>query len=235
MTSEPPPQESPAGRRSALEAARNASSGFRRRLGVFLSSDAVLALRAEWRTWALTGAGFVGGALLFLSEFLAIRYVTTITASCQELAQESLRDSCLVIGHESHAWGFALLGLLVVVMTFGAWIGGSRPAAVALLVAAVVGLAITLLHDLPQTGHKGGVGQNYAEAKAHAGTGFWFALIGSSLALASGAVATWRTPERRELGRRRAPAAGSDEAAADAGSDEAPADAPPDAEEPASA
>jgi hypothetical protein len=171
------------------------------------------------------GAGFAGGALLFISEFLAIRYVTTITASCQELAQESLRDSCLVIGHESHAWGFALLGLLVVVMTFGAWIGGSRPAAVALLVAAVVGLGITLLHDLPQTGHKGGVGQNYASAKAHKGTGFWFALIGSSLALASGAVATLRTPERRQLRRR----AGSEE------SDTPGADTPPDAEEPASA
>jgi hypothetical protein len=174
----------------------------------------------------LTGAGFAGGALLFLSEFLAIRYVTTITASCQELAQESLRDSCLVIGHESHVWGFALLGLLVVVMTFGAWIGGSRPAAVALLVAAVVGLGITLLHDLPQTGHKGGVGQNYASAKAHKGTGFWFALIGSSLALASGAYATWRTPQRRELLRSRAQAASAEEPAADG---------PPDAEEPASA
>ena len=82
-------------------------------------------------------------------------------------------------------------------MTFGAAVGGSRPAALALLVAGAVGLGITLLHDLPDTGKTGGVGATYAGAKAHAGTGFWLELVGSSLAAACGAFATWRTPPPR--------------------------------------
>ena len=54
-----------------------------------------------------------------------------------------------------------------------------------------------LLHDLPDTGKTGGVGATYAGAKAHAGTGFWLELVGSSLAAACGAFATWRTPPPR--------------------------------------
>ncbi len=145
----------------------------------------------------MAAAGFAAGVLLILTEFSRIRYVTTITASCSDLAQARLRDSCLVIGHESHGWGLALLGLFVILMTFGAAVGGSRPAALALLVAGAVGLGITLLHDLPDTGKTGGVGATYAGAKAHPGTGFWLELVGSSLAMACGAFATWRTPPPR--------------------------------------
>jgi hypothetical protein len=138
--------------------------------------------------------------LLILTEFSRIRYITTITASCEDLSQQSLRDSCLVIGHESHHWGFALLGLFVLLMAFGAAVGGSRPAAVALLVAGALGLGITLLHDLPDTNKKGQVGVAFADAKAHKGTGFWLELIGSSLALTAGAFGVYRLrpqPDRR--------------------------------------
>ena len=212
--------------RAALEAARNASSGFRRRLSVFLSSDAVRRLREGRRNWLVGVPGLVAGVLLILSDFTAVRYIKTIEATCQQLAQPTLRDSCLVIGHESHGFGFVLLGLLVLVMTYGAALGGSRPAAVALLVAGVLGLGIALLHDLPQTTEKGEVGVVYADAKAHKGIGFWFGLIGSSLALASGAFATWRTPQRLELRR-----ASAEPAATDGPTTEPSADA----EEPASA
>ena len=187
----------------ARQAARNASTGIRRRLGVFLSSSAIQRLRASLPALALALAGFAGGVLLILSEFLAIRYVTTITATCDNLAQPSLRDSCLVVGHESHAWSFLLLGLFAIVMTVGAVAGGARPAAIALVVAGALGLGITLLHDLPQTNHRGQVGTVYARAKAHKGTGFWLELVGSALLIGTGALATWRTPVRRLERRRR--------------------------------
>jgi hypothetical protein len=157
-------------------------------------------------------AGVVAGALLIATEFLAIRYVTTITASCSDFADPQLRDSCLTIGHESHHWGFAILGLFVILMTFGAAVGGSRPAAVALLVAGALALGITLLHDLPDTSKKGEVGVAFAQGKAHKGTGFWFELVGSSLAMAVGGFATWRTPPRRGA-RRSRPAADAEKAA----------------------
>jgi hypothetical protein len=154
-------------------------------------------IQAGGLAWVVGAVGFVAGLLLILSEFFAVRYVQTITASCDELATPSLRDSCLVIGHESHAWGFALLGLFVILMSYGVAAGGSRPAAIALVVAGVVGLGITLLHDLPQTGKTGGVGADYAEAHAHRGTGFWLEGIGSILAIGCGAFALWRTPPTR--------------------------------------
>jgi len=152
-------------------------------------------VRAGGLGWALAGIGFAAGLLLILTEFTHIRYVVTKAASCEDLATPHLRDTCLVVGHESHAWGFLLLGLFVLVMTFGAVIGGSRPAAIALLVAGVVGLGITLLHDLPQTTKTGGVGFYYASAKAHRGAGFWLELVGSALALGVGAFITVTRPD----------------------------------------
>ncbi|MDQ1741226.1 MAG: hypothetical protein QOE53_2878 [Pseudonocardiales bacterium] len=162
-------------------------------------------LQAGGLAWVVGAVGFAAGVLLILSEFLAIRYVTTITASCGDFADPQLRDSCLTVGHESNYWGFALLGLFVILMTYGVAAGGSRPAALALLVAGVVGLAITLLHDLPDTTKKGEVGVAFAEGKAHKGTGFWFELVGSTLALGCGAFAVWRTPPPLRDARRQPP------------------------------
>jgi hypothetical protein len=85
---------------------------------------------------------------------------------------------------------------------------------VALLVAGALGLGITLLHDLPNTDKKGEIGVAFAQGKAHKGNGFWFELVGSSLALVCGALATWRTPPRRTM---RRPRAAGGEAAGDAG------------------
>jgi preprotein translocase subunit Sss1 len=167
-------------------------------------------LQAGGRAWVLGAIGFAAGVLLILSEFLAVRYVKTITASCSDFADAELRDNCLTVGHESHYWGFALLGLFVILMTYGVAAGGSRPAALALLVAGVVGLAITLIHDLPDTTRKGEVGVAFAEAEAHKGTGFWFELVGSSLALGCGLFAVWRTPPPRAERERPRPAAAGD-------------------------
>jgi hypothetical protein len=186
-------------------------------------------LQAGGRAWVVGVVGLAAGILLILTEFSRISYVTTITATCSDFADAEVRDSCLTMGHESHAWGLALLGLFVILMAFGAAAGGSRPAAVALLVAGVAGLAITLLRDLPRTDDKGAVGVAFAEGKAHKGAGFWFELVGSSLAIASGAFATWRTPPpRRERARRAAPPPDPDDRTE-------PEPEPPDAPEPASA
>ena len=199
----------------ARETARNASSDIRRRLGVFLSSDAFRLVRAGGLGWVLAGIGFAAGLLLVITDFLHISYVTTITASCSDFADPKLRDSCLTIGHESHHWGFVVLGLFVMVMTFGAAVGGSRPAAVALLVAGVVGLGITLLHDLPNTTKKGEIGVAFARAKAHKGAGFWVELVASALAIGAGAFIVVRRPE--PLGPKLRLARGGGEAAPEAG------------------
>jgi hypothetical protein len=169
-------------------------------------------LQAGSRAWVLGALGFAAGVMLILSEFTHLSYVQTITASCSDLSTSSLRDSCLTVGHESHHFALGLLGLFVIIMTFGAAAGGSRPAAIALVVAGALGLGIALLHDLPNTGKKGEIGIAFAHAEAHKGVGFWLEVVGSSLALACGAAATWRTPPRR--GERRPRAAEAEDAAA---------------------
>jgi hypothetical protein len=151
-------------------------------------------------------AGFAAGLLLIVTEFARLSYVTTITATCSDFADPGLRDRCLTVGHESHHYGFAILGLFVILMTFGAAVGGSRPAAVALLIAGVLGLGITLIKDLPKTNDTGEIGRDFVRGKAHKGNGFWFELVGSSLAVACGAFLVVRTPPRRELRRRPASA-----------------------------
>ena len=219
MSFEQPGREPVADPRASLgrtrETARNASSEIRRRLGVFLSSDAFRLVRAGGLGWVTAGVGFVAGLLLVITEFLHISYITTITASCSDFADPKLRDSCLTVGHESHHWGFVVLGLFVMLMTFGAVVGGSRPAAVALLVAGVVGLGITLLHDLPNTTKKGEIGVAFARAKAHKGAGFWVELVASALAIGAGAFIVVRRPE--PLGPKLRLARGGGEAAPEAG------------------
>ena len=152
-------------------------------------------VRAGLPGWGLLAVGTAAGVLLILTEVSHIRYITTLTASCDDLAGPRLRDSCLIVGHESHHWGFAILGLFVVLMTFGAAVGKSRPASYALLAAGLIALAITLLKDLPDTTRTGQVGVAFADATAHKGTGFWLELIGSVLAIAAGAFALVRRPQ----------------------------------------
>jgi peptidoglycan/LPS O-acetylase OafA/YrhL len=125
---------------------------------------------------------------MVVTEFSRIAYVTTITASCSDFADPKLRDSCLTVGHESHHWALAILGLFVILMAFGAAVGRSRPAAVALVAAGAVTIVIAIAHDLPQTHKKGAIGIAFAEGKAHAGTGLWLELIGGTLALLAGAI-----------------------------------------------
>jgi hypothetical protein len=178
----------------ASQAARNASSEIRRRLRVFLSSDAVRKLRAGGLAWVVAAVGAAAGVLVALSDFTHLAYVRTLTASCSDLATAQDRGSCLTVGHESHHYAFALLGLFMVVMAYGVAAGASRPAAVALVAAGAVVLGITLLHDLPNTTKTGEVGIEFARAKAHKGAGFWFELVGAALAIAAGLLALWRNP-----------------------------------------
>jgi hypothetical protein len=144
--------------------------------------------RAGLFSGALLLAGIAAGVLLVVTEFSKIAYVTTITASCSDFADPHLRDTCLTVGHESHHWAIGLLGIFVILMAFGAAVGRSRPAAMALLVAGLISLGITLLHDLPLTAKKGEVGIAFAEGKAHKGTGFWLELVGGALGLGAGGV-----------------------------------------------
>ena len=146
--------------------------------------------------FALLGLPFAGAALLVAAEFSTlydVRVVTTIPAGA----------SYSTGGH--HGYAQLVIAAAVVVMAIGAALGGSRPAAVAVLVLGAVSLAIALAIDLPVTDDTGLFGQTYDEARAEAAAGLKLELAGACCILLGGALLlVLRPASLRGRGRRRA-------------------------------
>src|SRR3954451_22530266 len=104
-------------------------------------SGAFRRLEGVWKAVLLIG--LTGAVVMVVSEFVTLRSVTVVTASCGDLADPSLRGACVTHGGEEHSYALVLMGLVAALMTWGAAFGRSRPAAVALIVigAAVVAIA----------------------------------------------------------------------------------------------
>ena len=133
---------------------------------------------------------------MILSDLLTLYHVDVVTASCSDLADPGLADACTTTGGEHHGYALLILGVLVLVMTWGAAVGRSRPAGFALLVLGLAGLAIALGVDLPDVHKTGVIGERFAEASAKPGAGFYLELVGSALALAAGALRLARRAPR---------------------------------------
>ena len=144
---------------------------------------------------------------MILSDLLTLYHVDVVTASCSDLADPGLADACTTTGGEHHGYALLILGVLVLVMTWGAAVGRSRPAGFALLVLGLAGLAIALGVDLPDVHKTGVIGQRFAEASAKPGLGFYFEIVGSALALLAGVVRLVRRSPSRAAPSPRAAAA----------------------------
>jgi len=119
------------------------------------------------------------------AEFSTISYVTVVTATCEDLADPRLADRCRLEGSERHSWAFALLGVFAMLMAWGAAIGRSRPAAVALVLVGVVMLGLGFARDVGQSTKTGLIGEAY-EATAHRGAGLWLELAAGLLMVGVG-------------------------------------------------
>src|SRR5947207_1471246 len=88
----------------------------------------------------LSGVGAVGALLLLISEFSTIAAVDVAHGSCKVIndANPALADRCSLSGFERHGGAFLLLGLIALAMAWGAGIGRSRPASLALIVAGAI-------------------------------------------------------------------------------------------------
>lgn len=124
---------------------------------------------------------------MIVSDFLTLWHVDVVTAKCSDLASPDLRGACSTTGGSHHGYAIAILGLIVLLMTWGAAFGGSRPAAVALAVLGLAGLGIVFGVDRPDIHHTGLVGAQFSSAEANPGIGYWLEIAGSALALAGGA------------------------------------------------
>ena len=134
--------------------------------------------------------GVVAALLLVLTEFTAVAVVDVADSSCEVIndSNPELAERCELSGFERNGGAFLLLAGLIALMAFGAGPGGSRPAALALIVVGGLVLGWALLVDLPVTDETGVLGRNYEGATASAGIGFSLELTAGVLAMAAGAL-----------------------------------------------
>jgi hypothetical protein len=135
----------------------------------------------------LTGAGLLLAAEL--STLYDVRVVTAVPEGASYSAG----------GH--HGYAQAVIAAGIVVMTVGAVIGGSRPAAVAVMALAAGALAIALLVDLPDVHETGLIGRTYDAAVAEPRAGLYLEIAGACTALLGGALVLIARPARRRPAR----------------------------------
>jgi hypothetical protein len=134
---------------------------------------------------------------MVVSEFVTLRSVKVLTASCSDLADPSLRGACVTHGGEEHAYALVLLGVAAGLMAWGAAFGRSRPAAIALVAIGAAVLAIAFLTDVPDIHKTGVLGERFDSAKAEAGPGLYLEIVGGALVLTAGVMATTARRRRR--------------------------------------
>jgi hypothetical protein len=150
-----------------------------------------LALRGLKPVWkAVLLVGLTGAALMIVSEFVTLRSVTVLTASCSDLADPKLRGSCVTHGGEEHYYALVLMGAVAALMTVGAAVGHSRPAGFALVAIGAAVLAIAFATDVPDIHKTGVLGDQFDSARAKAGPGLFIEIAAGGLVLAAGVMAT---------------------------------------------
>jgi hypothetical protein len=129
--------------------------------------------------WALLALPLVGAALLVAAELSTLYDVRVVTA---------VPEGGSFATGPHHGYAQAVLALGIAVMAVGAVLGGSRPAAVAVLVLALGALAIALLVDLPDVHETGLIGRTYDAAVAEPRAGLYLEVAGGCCALVGAAV-----------------------------------------------
>jgi hypothetical protein len=147
------------------------------------------ALRAALLALPLAGAGLLVAAEL--STLYDVRVVTAVPEG----------GSFSAGGH--HGYAQAVIAAGIAVMTVGAVLGGSRPAAIAILALAAGALAIALLVDLPDVHETGLIGRTYDAAVAEPRAGLYLEIAGGCAALLGGALILIARPEPRRPARSR--------------------------------
>jgi hypothetical protein len=129
--------------------------------------------------YAVLAPLLAGAILLIVAEFVTVREVHIVTV---------VPPGGTETGGGLHGYALGVIGLAMLPMSFGAVVRGARPAALALLVLALVACAIVLFVDRPALDDAGIFVRNYELAEARPATGFYLESAGAALALV-GAVA----------------------------------------------
>ena len=137
---------------------------------------------------AVLGLAVVGALLMIASEFATLRSVKVLTASCSDLADPGLRSSCVTHGGEEHSYALVLIGIVALLMTWGAVFGRSRPAGAALVLLGAAVVVIALATDVPDIHKTGVLGDRFESAHAQAGPALWMEIAGGAMVLAAGII-----------------------------------------------
>jgi hypothetical protein len=140
-------------------------------------------------------AGALAALLLVVAELSTIASVDVAGGSCDVIASSDDRDRCALSGFERHGGALVLLALLSAAMAWGAGVGRSRPAAVALAVVGALAVVIGLLVDLPETDETGAIGFAFEDAEGQAGPGLYLEVLAGLLAVGAGALRLTRQPD----------------------------------------
>jgi hypothetical protein len=137
-------------------------------------------------SWLILALAVAAAGLMIATEFSTVASVQVSGGPpCEDVANATAAEDCVKSGGEQHSYALILLALLVLAMAFGAALGASRPAALALVAVGAIVLAIALLGDLPDARETGLVGQAY-EARGEAGTGLVLEIVAGALAVVAG-------------------------------------------------
>ena len=139
---------------------------------------------------AITAAGVLAALALVAAEFSTVASVEVAGDSCQVISdsEPELAERCDLSGLERNGGAFLVLAALVLATAWGAGVGASRPAAVALVAVGLLVLAWALLADLPVTRETGAIGRSFEGATGPAGPGLALEIAAGALALAAGAA-----------------------------------------------
>jgi hypothetical protein len=134
----------------------------------------------------------LGALLLVVAEFSPLLEVQTLQVVVKTVDTGS-----------HHAYAQVLIAVVAVVFAWGAAKGGSRPALLGLAGLAAVSLAISLIHDLPDTSKTGNLADRFESAKATPKSGMYLESLGGVFLLLSATTGLFlgEAPEPRRRAR----------------------------------
>jgi hypothetical protein len=132
--------------------------------------------RGSAASTVLASMTVVGATALFLATLMPVLRVTVDNRVITALDQT---------GWDKHGAALLALAILAIVLLRPALLG-SQPAAVAIALAGLAAIVITVAADLPDIGDTGAVGSQLDTGKVGAGFGAYLEVLGGVLLLAAG-------------------------------------------------
>jgi len=137
-------------------------------------SKGLLGWLARYGLLVLAG---LGALLLAVAEFSTLYEVRAITAVVPGGTSTS---------GAHHGYALLIVALVSLPMAWGAVVGGSRPATIAVIALGALALFVCLAIDLPDVGDEGLLAETYEQAKASPQEGFYLETLGSVVLLLAG-------------------------------------------------